>query len=80
MNRSEFLEKLSAQLRHRNIADAEDIMEEYRQHFAFKLAEGHTEEEIAAKLGDSKAVAAQYETVPLESKSRNIVQFSMAKG
>ena len=30
MNRSEFLEKLSAQLRHRNIADAEGIMEEYR--------------------------------------------------
>lgn len=73
MNRSEFLEKLSAQLRRRNIADAEDIMEEYRQHFNFKLAEGHTEEEIAAKLGDPKAVAAQYETVPLERKSSNRV-------
>ena len=31
MNKSEFLEKLSAQLRRRNIADAEDIMEEYRE-------------------------------------------------
>lgn len=71
MNRSEFLEKLSAQLKHRNISDAEDIMEEYRQHFAFKLAEGHTEEEIAAKLGDPKIIAAQYESGSPESKRSN---------
>lgn len=63
MTKSEFLEKLSAQLRRRNIADAEDIIEEYRQHFAFKLSEGHTEEEIAAKLGEPEAIAAQYDAV-----------------
>lgn len=68
MNKSEFLEKLSAQLRRRNIADAEDIMEEYRQHFTFKLAEGHTEEEIAAKLGEPESIAAQYDAVVLKGK------------
>ena len=43
-------------------------MEEYRQHFAFKLAEGHTEEEIAAKLGEPEAIAAQYDAVVLKGK------------
>ncbi len=35
-------------------------MEEYEQHFAFKLADGYSEEEIAARLGDPVALAAQF--------------------
>ena len=33
---------------------------EYEQHFAFKLADGYSEEESAARLGDPAALAAQF--------------------
>lgn len=69
MTKLEFLEKLTVELRHKNVADAADIIEEYEQHFAFKLADGHSEEEIAAKLGNPKVIAAQYDVVPIENKS-----------
>ena len=49
--KSEFMTRLEHELRRRNVADAADVMEEYEQHFAFKLADGYSEEEIAAKLG-----------------------------
>ena len=64
MTKAEFLEKLSLELKRSNIADAADIMEEYEQHFTFKLADGYSEEEIAVKLGDPKDIAAQYDAVP----------------
>lgn len=51
MTRNEFMTRLSAELRRNHVADAVDIEEEYEQHFAFKLADGYSEEEIAAKLG-----------------------------
>ena len=38
MTKSEFLTRLEHELRRRNVADAADVMEEYEQHFAFKLA------------------------------------------
>lgn len=36
------------------------MVEEYQQHFSFKLADGYSEEEIAARLGDPVALAAQF--------------------
>lgn len=50
------------------MADADDIVEEYEQHFAFKLADGYSEEEISATLGDPKSIAVQYVSVPAEKK------------
>ncbi len=67
MTKLEFLEKLTTELNHRNVADTADIMEEYEQHFAFKLADGYSEEEISAKLGDPRAIAAQYDPIPQKS-------------
>lgn len=61
MTKLDFLEKLKTELNRKNVSDAADIIEEYEQHFAFKLADGYCEEEIAAKLGDPKAIAAQYD-------------------
>lgn len=60
MIRNKFMTRLSAELRRNHVADAADIEEEYEQHFAFKLADGYTEEEIAARLGDPVALAAQF--------------------
>ena len=64
MTKLEFMEALSRELKRGNVADAADIMEEYEQHFAFKLSDGYSEEEIAARLGDPKALAAQYDAAP----------------
>ena len=61
MTKNEFLSALGKQLQQRKISDIEDILEEYGDHFAFKIKDGFSEEEIAAKLGDPAAIAAQYE-------------------
>lgn len=61
MTKTEFMSQLTAELNKRKIADTADILEEYGQHFAFKLADGYTEEEIAARLGAPAALAAQFE-------------------
>ena len=50
MTKHEFMAWLASELRKRNVADAADVTQEYEQHFAFKLADGYSEEEIAAKL------------------------------
>ena len=60
MTKNEFLTRLASELHKRNIADSADVIEEYEQHFAFKLADGYSEEEIAAKLGIPEELAAQF--------------------
>lgn len=61
MTKNEFMTLLTDELRKRNVADATEVIEEYEQHFAFKLADGYSEEEIAAKLGLPAVLAAQFE-------------------
>ncbi len=61
MTRHEFIDTLSSELKKRRIADACDIVEEYDEHFDFKLADGYSEQEIAARLGDPVKLAAQFE-------------------
>lgn len=68
MTKQQFIETLEIELKRRNISEISDIIEEYEQHFAFKLADGYAEEEIAAKLGDPKGIAAQYDASPAEGK------------
>ena len=60
MTKHEFLARLESELHKRNVEDAADVVEEYEQHFAFKLADGYTEEEIATKLGTPEELAAQF--------------------
>ena len=69
MTKSEFLERLEKELKQNNISDVADIIEEYEQHFAFRLADGFSEEEIAAKLGDPAGISAQFST-DTEKKGR----------
>lgn len=61
MTKEQFLSKLADELARKKVGDAGDILSEYEQHFAFKTADGFTEEDIAAKLGDPAALAAQFE-------------------
>ncbi len=60
MTKHEFMTRLTNELHKRNVADAAEIAEEYEQHFAFKLADGYSEEEIAARLGAPEELAAQF--------------------
>ncbi|MDD4124515.1 MAG: DUF1700 domain-containing protein [Eubacteriales bacterium] len=61
MKKTEYLTSLHNELEKKNIPEADDIIAEYEQHFSFKTADGYTEEEISAKLGDPATLAAQYE-------------------
>lgn len=62
MNRKDFISKLSQELDKQKIGDKEEILGEYEQHFDFKSADGYTEEEISAKLGDPVLLASQFDT------------------
>lgn len=64
MTKHEFMMRLTNELHKRNVTDSADVIEEYEQHFAFKLADGYSEEEIAAKLGNPEELAAQFEPAP----------------
>lgn len=70
MKKTEFLAGLAEELKRRNVADAADILEEYAQHFDLKLADGYSEEEIAARIGDPAMLAAQFggEDAPVRQK------------
>lgn len=61
MKKIDFMQRLSDELQKRNVADAADILQEYEAHFAMKMADGYIEEEIAARLGDPAALAAQFD-------------------
>ena len=69
MTKNEFMARLTSELRKKNVADAADVTQEYEQHFAFKLADGYSEEEIAAKLGSPEELAAQFESTDTAKKA-----------
>lgn len=71
MNKREFLAQLERELKRNHVPDAGEILNEYAQHFAFKLADGYPEEEIAARLGDPAALAAQFDGPSAPSKAGN---------
>lgn len=61
MTKNEFLSRLEAELEARRVPEPEDILGEYRRHFEYKMADGYSEEEIAARLGPPEELAAQFE-------------------
>lgn len=61
MTKNEFLAELMNELKKNDVADFADIVSEYEQHFAFKMADGFSEDEISAKLGNPTALAGQFE-------------------
>ena len=70
MTKQDYLTALKQELNKNAVADAEDIVSEYEQHFAFKLADGFTEEEIAAKLGAPAQIALQFAGLPKSHKRK----------
>ncbi len=70
MTKNEFNEILKNALKDRGISDYVEIVEEYEQHFAFKLRDGYSEEEISRKLGDPAVIAEQYDKSDVKAKSK----------
>lgn len=68
MTKTEFLSKLETELKKNGIGDTQEIIGEYEEHFAFKLADGCAEEAIAAKLGNPAELAAQFENTTKPEK------------
>jgi hypothetical protein len=62
MTKNEFMHILTHGLESLRIDGIDDILEEYEDHFTFKMADGYSEEEIAAKLGDPAELARQFAT------------------
>lgn len=60
MDKQSFLTELEKTLNMQNVADIESIIEEYEEHFKFKIADGYSEEEVAARLGSPSELARQY--------------------
>lgn len=69
MNKTMYIEALQKELKSKNVSDITDIIEEYEQHFGFKLNEGCTEEEIAAKLEKPALVAEYYSNIENQHKT-----------
>lgn len=70
MKKNDYLQALRRLLEAKQVPDMMEIMAEYEQHFAFKQADGFSEEEIAARLGSPEQIAAQYEGAPSSSGCR----------
>jgi len=71
MNKQEYLTALEKALKSKGVRDLEDITQEYSEHFDMKIADGFSEEEIAAKLAPPDELAGQYKEIGTESSAKN---------
>lgn len=60
MKKSEFMTILKSRLKENYVEDINEIAVEYEEHFYRKSADGYSEEETAAQLGDPKFLADQF--------------------
>lgn len=60
MNRTEYLAKLTNELGHMPYGEVKDIVQSIKEHFDEGAADGRSEEEIAASLGDPKDLAEEF--------------------
>lgn len=56
MNKKQFLNELASSLKHLPASDRKDILQDFEEHFAIRMAEGKTEEEFAASLGSPQQI------------------------
>ncbi|MBQ9994474.1 MAG: DUF1700 domain-containing protein [Clostridia bacterium] len=69
MTREQFIATLEKELIRLSKADRDDILSDYRAHFAAGIEDGKTEDEVAAALGDPTELAKIYlENLPENAK------------
>lgn len=69
MKKDTFLYQLEKKLIEYKISDIEEILNEYDDHYKYKLEDGYSEEEISVKLGNPIELANQYIEEELSEKS-----------
>lgn len=70
MNQQDYLRSLKAELEKQNIANIDEILADYQEHFTHGKESGKSEEEIVSKLGQPDQIAKAYETEALIKKAR----------
>lgn len=68
MTKSEYMDVLREKLQHYNRALEAEILEDYEQHFAEGLAEGRSEEEIIAELGNIEDMLQEFSQEDLKQE------------
>lgn len=68
MTKSEYMDVLRERLQHYNRALETEILEDYEQHFAEGLAEGRSEEEIIAELGNIEDMLQEFSQEDLKQE------------
>lgn len=64
MNKTEFLRSLKSELEKNRVTDIEDILADFEDHFANRLEEGISEEEISRKIGSPEDIARDFANPP----------------
>ncbi|NLO49199.1 MAG: DUF1700 domain-containing protein [Clostridiales bacterium] len=60
MNKDSYLNELKNKLKANHVEEKDDILAEYEEHFRMKMADGYSEEEIAARLINPMEIALSY--------------------
>ena len=71
MNKNEFIIILRKELNKLNVKEIDEIIEDFEEHFEFKLEEGKTEAEIVKKMGDPQDIAKEYANQEEDYKKRH---------
>ena len=80
MSKQKFMDGLVKQLERNSVEEIGDIVSEYEEHFKRKAADGYSEEEIAAKLGDPIEIADQYESGSEQQKGGSKLPLAIGLG
>ncbi len=80
MNKQEYMIELEKSLKTRKVADVEEILAEYEEHFQFKMADGYSEQEIAARLEQPAVIAEQFAAAGQTGGSRKAQKAFLATG
>ncbi|PKL60493.1 MAG: hypothetical protein CVV33_02415, partial [Methanomicrobiales archaeon HGW-Methanomicrobiales-4] len=65
MQKDEYLKKLSHSLVSLPDSERKDILADYDEHFQMGIADGRTEAEIAAALGEPRSIGREYAALSL---------------
>lgn len=69
MNKQEFMQVLKKELEQNNVADIDEILSDFAEHFEYKLEEGKTEEDVVRKIGNPVDIAKDYSLQAKSNKS-----------
>ena len=70
MKKDSYLHELKTQLKANHVEEKDDILAEYEEHFRMKMADGYSEEEIAARLINPMEIALSYAQMHEERAGR----------